>query len=552
MSSPTSIPSGWIDGKPHHSTGADHIVINPATDEPVATVKLAGRGDVDTAVASARAAQPAWGRATPAERAGVLLALARALDAESDLLIAEEVAHTGKPVRLATEFDIPGSIDNVDFFAGVARNLEGKASGEYSGDHTSSIRREPVGVVGTITPWNYPLQMAVWKVIPALAAGCTVVIKPCELTPLTTLTLARLASEAGLPPGVLNVVTGPDANMSALIRNNDVAKVCFTGSVGGGKKIMELASGSLTRVTLELGGNDAAIILKDAILDDTHLDRLFAAIYDTTGQICMNAKRVYVHRSRMDELVNGLVARLRKVKLGYGLDPSTTMGPLHSPAQKKFVEELIAEAKAAGIPVVSLNSGIDAWKATGALAYFGQDDGLAGRAVGERLNGLKAKHTLCVIHERGNVGLEARCAGLKKTFTGRTQMLYADGTDMDAVTDSIAASLRQDPSIDQVVTLGAQYALAAVKAVKQTRGTVHVATFDLNKDLVAAIRQGKVQFAVDQQPYLQGYLAVDALWLHRTNGNVSGGGVAPVLTGPAFVTGKNVAAVAKYAANGTR
>jgi simple sugar transport system substrate-binding protein len=221
-------------------------------------------------------------------------------------------------------------------------------------------------------------------------------------------------------------------------------------------------------------------------------------------------------------------------------------------AKPEAMKGPIAEARAAGIPVVGLNSGIDAWQPEGVLGYFGQDDSLAGRAVGEKLNGLKAKHTLCVIHERGNVGLEARCAGLKKTFDGRTQMLYADGTDMNAVTASVSASLRRDPSIDEVVTLGAQYALAAVKSVKETRSKVHVATFDLNKDLVAAVRKGDVQFAVDQQPYLQGYLAVDALWLYRTNGNVSGGGVAPVLTGPAFVTRKNVATVAKYAADGTR
>ncbi len=151
-----------------------------------------------------------------------------------------------------------------------------------------------------------------------------------------------------LPPGVLNVITGADANMSALVRNPDVAKVCFTGSVNGGKKMMELASQSLTRVTLELGGNDAAIVLKDAILDDTHLDRMFAAIYDTTGQICMNAKRLFVHKSRVDEVVKGLSTRLEKVQLGYGLDKGTTMGPLHSPAQKAFVDSLIKEAKDSG------------------------------------------------------------------------------------------------------------------------------------------------------------------------------------------------------------
>ncbi|MFF9126672.1 substrate-binding domain-containing protein [Streptomyces sp. NPDC014889] len=212
----------------------------------------------------------------------------------------------------------------------------------------------------------------------------------------------------------------------------------------------------------------------------------------------------------------------------------------------------IAEAKAAGIPVVGLNSGIDAWRSSGALQYFGQDESVAGRAVGDKLDDLGAKHALCVIHERGNIALEARCAGVKKAFDGRTDLIYSDGTDMDALTESVAARLRLDPDIDEVVTNGAQFALAAVKSVHKAGSRAHVATFDLNKDLVKAVQDGDVQFAVDQQPYLQGYLAVDALWLYKSNGNVSGGGVAPVLTGPAFVTKANVASVAKLAAGGTR
>ncbi|NEE21686.1 sugar ABC transporter substrate-binding protein [Streptomyces sp. SID7499] len=212
----------------------------------------------------------------------------------------------------------------------------------------------------------------------------------------------------------------------------------------------------------------------------------------------------------------------------------------------------VAQAKAAGIPVVGLNSGIDAWRPTGLLEYFGQDESVAGRAVGDKLDGLKAEHALCVVHERGNVALEARCAGVRKTFRGDTDNLYVDGTDPDAVTATIASRLRQDSSIDEVVTNGAQFAMSAVKAVRQSGSRAKVATFDLNKDLVAAVKAGDVQFAVDQQPYLQGYLAVDALWLYRTNGNVSGGGTAPVLTGPAFVTRSNVSAVARFAAAGTR
>ncbi|BCL26924.1 substrate-binding domain-containing protein [Streptomyces aurantiacus] len=221
-------------------------------------------------------------------------------------------------------------------------------------------------------------------------------------------------------------------------------------------------------------------------------------------------------------------------------------------AKPEAMKSAVAAAKAAGIPVVGLNSGIDAWKSGGLMQYFGQDESVAGRAVGDKLDSLRAQHALCVIHERGNVAMEARCAGVKKTFGGRTEILYVDGTDDDAVTDSVAAALRQDPSIDEAVMNGAQFALDAVKSVKDASSKAKIATFDLNDDIVKSVQSGDVQFAVDQQPYLQGYLAVDAFWLYETNGNVSGGGEAPVLTGPAFVTKENVASVAKYAAKGTR
>ncbi|GAB7105156.1 substrate-binding domain-containing protein [Streptomyces phaeofaciens JCM 4814] len=236
-------------------------------------------------------------------------------------------------------------------------------------------------------------------------------------------------------------------------------------------------------------------------------------------------------RSAIRDKVDGIAVTLAK--------PQAMKGP-------------VAEAEAAGIPVVGLNSGIDAWQSAGLLEYFGQDESVAGRAVGEKLDDLGAKHALCVIHERGNISLEARCAGVKKTFAGRTDMLYVDGTDMDAMRTAVTAALRQEPDVDEVITNGAQFALAAVKSAEEAGSRAEVATFDLNKDLVGAVRDGSVQFAVDQQPYLQGYLAVDALWLYRTNGNLSGGGVAPVLTGPAFVTKTNVAAVSRFAANGTR
>ncbi|MEU3338066.1 sugar ABC transporter substrate-binding protein [Streptomyces sp. NPDC002144] len=221
-------------------------------------------------------------------------------------------------------------------------------------------------------------------------------------------------------------------------------------------------------------------------------------------------------------------------------------------AKPDAMKDVVAKAKAAGIPVVGFNSGVSDWKQLGMLEYFGQDENIAGQAFGQRLNQLGAKHALCVIQEQGQVALEARCAGLKKGFSGKTDVLYVNGTDMPSVKSTITAKLKQDSSIDQVVTLGAPIALTAVQSLSDAGSKAKIATFDLNKDLVKAVQNGSVEFAVDQQPYLQGYLAVDALWLYKTNGNFSGGSTAPVLTGPAFIDKTNVDQVAQFAAKGTR
>ncbi|MFG2133816.1 sugar ABC transporter substrate-binding protein [Streptomyces sp. NPDC048751] len=221
-------------------------------------------------------------------------------------------------------------------------------------------------------------------------------------------------------------------------------------------------------------------------------------------------------------------------------------------AKPQAMKDVIAKARTAGIPVVGFNSGVGDWKELGMLEYFGQDENIAGQAFGQRLNQLGAQHALCVIQEQGQVALEARCAGLKKGFSGKTDILYVNGTDMPSVKSTITAKLKQDSSIDQVVTLGAPIALTAVQSLSDAGAKAKVATFDLNKELVKAVQDGTVEFAVDQQPYLQGYLAVDALWLYKTNGNFSGGGTAPVLTGPAFITKDNVDTVAGFAAKGTR
>ncbi|MBP5935500.1 sugar ABC transporter substrate-binding protein [Streptomyces acidiscabies] len=221
-------------------------------------------------------------------------------------------------------------------------------------------------------------------------------------------------------------------------------------------------------------------------------------------------------------------------------------------AKPDALKSVIAKAKTAGIPVVGLNSGLSDWKKLGLLEFFGQDESVAGEAFGSRLNTDGAKKVVCVIQEQGNVGLTQRCDGLKKTFTGTTEILNVNGTDMPSVQSTITAKLRQDTGIDHVVTLGAPFALAAVKSVSEAGSKAKVATFDLNKDLVKAVQSGTIEFAVDQQPYLQGYLAVDGLWLYKNNGNSSGGGEQAVLTGPAFVDKTNVEKVAEYAAKGTR
>jgi acyl-CoA reductase-like NAD-dependent aldehyde dehydrogenase len=341
----------YIGGEERHTADTLEVADPGKPGVVVGHAAAASPADVDDAIAAAKAAYPAWSALSAKERAEHMQrAIAGIADLRDDdaAILSQE---NGK-IRMegwidALVFEIRWNLalalaDEVD----ATKTLE-PAPGTPV---TTSVAYQSLGPVTIIVPFNWPIAILGASLPHALLAGNPVIVKPPPTTPLAITRLVQRVAEK-LPPGVLNVVTGRDADMSALITSPDVAKVCFTGSVAGGKRIMQMASKSLTRVTLELGGNDAAVFLEDAILDDTHLDRLFAAIYDTTGQICMNAKRVYVHRSRMDELVAGLEARLDRVVLGYGLDEGTTMGPLHQPAQKAFVEEIVQEAKDAGADV---------------------------------------------------------------------------------------------------------------------------------------------------------------------------------------------------------
>ncbi|GJF08632.1 gamma-aminobutyraldehyde dehydrogenase [Mycolicibacterium cyprinidarum] len=354
-----TVAGSWIDGAPVVTGGAEHTVINPATGDAVAAMALAQTADVDAAVSSARAAVGDWSGATPAERSAVLAKLAELAAAATDDLVAEEVSQTGKPVRLAREFDVPGSVDNIDFFAGAARHLEGKATAEYSGDHTSSIRREAVGVVATITPWNYPLQMAVWKVLPALAAGCSVVIKPAEITPLTTLTLARLATEAGLPDGVFNVVTGAGADVgTALAGHRDVDVVTFTGSTAVGRRVMAAAAVHGHRTQLELGGKAPFVVFDDADLDAAILGAVAGSLINT-GQDCTAATRAIVARELYDDFVAGVAEVMSQIVVGDPHDPDTDLGPLITAAHRAKVAEMVARAPGEGGRIVCGGSAPD-------------------------------------------------------------------------------------------------------------------------------------------------------------------------------------------------
>jgi betaine-aldehyde dehydrogenase len=342
----------WIGGARRSGRGAFDEVLDPATGKVVSAGRLADVNDVDEAVAAAVKAQPDWGGRAPGERSAAMHRLAAELDGMADELARTETSQTGKPLRLSSEFDVPGTVDNTSFFAGAARLLSGSASAEYSPDHTSAIRREPVGVVGSIAPWNYPLQMAAWKVLPAIAAGNAVVLKPSELTPLTALLMAEAAQRAGIPDGVVNVVTGrgPDVG-ERLVSHPAVAMVSFTGSSTVGRRVMALAAAGAKRVHLELGGKAPFVVHSDADLEAAVNGAVAAALINT-GQDCTAAARAIVHRSLLEAFLSGVADLMAGVRLGDPYDLATDQGPLISMAHRERVAAHVDRAGAQGAVVV--------------------------------------------------------------------------------------------------------------------------------------------------------------------------------------------------------
>jgi betaine-aldehyde dehydrogenase len=328
----------FIDGEwTPPAEGRTEEVLNPATGEAIAHAPLSTADDVGRAVAAAKAAFPAWSETTPAERALALLKLADALEDRADELAQLEAANAGKPIQAFKDDEVPALVDNLRFFAGAARLLEGKSAGEYLEGYTSWIRREPVGVVGQIAPWNYPLMMAIWKIGPALATGNTIVLKPAETTPITTLKLAEIASEF-LPKGVLNVIGGHgDPAGQALVTHPDVDMVSLTGSVETGKWIARAAADTLKRVHLELGGKAPVIVFDDADME-TAMETIAGTGYYNAGQDCTAATRVLASSGRYDDVLSGLVEQARTYKPGDTMDPETNLGPLNSRRQRERVE----------------------------------------------------------------------------------------------------------------------------------------------------------------------------------------------------------------------
>jgi betaine-aldehyde dehydrogenase len=337
MSTTATELRNFIDGEwAAAAEGATTSVLNPSTGEELARAADSGAADVDRAVEAATRAFETWGRTTPAERSTALLRLADVIEEHGDELAELESANAGKPIEAVKADEIPVMADNLRFFAGAARNLEGKAAGEYMEGYTSWIRREPVGVVGQIAPWNYPLMMAIWKIGPALAAGCTTVLKPAPSTPVTAVRLAELAADI-LPKGVLNVVVGGNAPGAALVEHPGVDLVSLTGSVDTGKWIAEHAAQTLKRVHLELGGKAPVIVFDDVDME-TAMETIAGTGYYNAGQDCTAATRVLAGPKVYDDVVNGLAEQAKAQVVGDTTASDTTLGPLNNARQRERVE----------------------------------------------------------------------------------------------------------------------------------------------------------------------------------------------------------------------
>lgn len=329
----------WVDS----DSGGSIEVLDPASGEAIEAVPSATTDDVKAAAEAARKSfdRGVWSRAPPGERANLLLKVASMLEGEAEKFAALETLNSGKTIKQTTSYDIPYTIDNIRYIAGTARRLEGDAMAEYVPEGTSAVRREPIGVVGVITPWNYPLMMVVWRAFPALATGNSVVVKPASYTPLTTIRLGVLLQKAGIPDGVFNIITGPGGLVGEeLAKNREVDMIAFTGSTEVGRRLSELGAPTTKKVSLELGGKAPFIVLDDANIEAAVQGAVVGGLVNN-GQDCANSTRYYIEGGVLEKFQTALVEKLRTVKVGDPSDPHTDMGPLISAQQRERVSGFI-------------------------------------------------------------------------------------------------------------------------------------------------------------------------------------------------------------------
>jgi aldehyde dehydrogenase (NAD+) len=342
-----------IDGKRlPPGTGEYTVNINPATEEPIALVAQGSAQDVDMAVKAARAALKVWNGMRAAERGRILMRFSELLRERQDEIVALESLDAGKPLAAVKRQDVPAAIDTLAYYAGWCDKINGQVVPVRPDALTYTVR-EPVGVVGAIVPWNFPLMIGMWKIAPALACGCTLVVKPAEITPMSALRIGELALEAGVPPGVLNIVTGKGRVVGdAIVAHPGIDKVTFTGSPSVGRGILQGAASNFKRVTLELGGKSANVIFADANIDNA-VRAAASGIFFNTGQVCSAGSRILAHRDVYDEVVERLAARAKALKVGDPSERETTMGPLVSAAQVKTVLDYVDIGRSEGASLVT-------------------------------------------------------------------------------------------------------------------------------------------------------------------------------------------------------
>ncbi len=355
----TSSTSGtFMNGERIASSGETIELVDPSTGEVASSITQSSLDDTHAVIAVARAAAPSWANQTPSQRARALLDLADAIDADARHLTELEVTEAGKPWTTMHDGEIPFATDNLRFFAGAARSTDGTGAGVFSEGYTSMMVRRPVGVVAGIAPWNFPLIMALWKAGPALAAGNTVVLKPAPSTPGSTLRLAELAAEAGLPPGVLNVVTGGADVGAALVQSAGVDMVSVTGSTSTGRAVMQGAVAAVKRVHLELGGKAPAIVFADADIPSMAHAVAMGATYNT-GQDCTAATRVYLERAIFDDAIAAIRHELGEIVVGSPHDLATHIGPLISASHRERVLGFVTRALSAGAEALTGGTRLD-------------------------------------------------------------------------------------------------------------------------------------------------------------------------------------------------